>query len=53
MKHIESLKEKWWRYNPHKPYCEYWEMRGAYDIWKIGGVFLLMPIGEYWVLSRQ
>ena len=45
-KKLESLKEKWWHQNPHKPFCEEYTDLGRYDIWNIGGLFVLMPLGE-------
>ena len=49
LRQVDSLKEKWWKHNPHTPTdCEYNpEKVTGEDIWHIGGVFLIMPVGKY------
>ena len=44
--HMESLEEKWWNQNPHRAICEAWEDDGKYGLWNIGGIFVMLGIGE-------
>ena len=45
--HIESLEEKWWNQNPDRTVCEAHQYDGRFSFWNFGGIFIVVPLGQF------